>query len=139
MITALTRTGARWRRGSRALEAAALLVATQIGLRASPRSIAARVLRRAQAPDGTVVDGARARDVAQVVERMARWTGNPTCLSQALTGWLMLRRRGVAASVRVGARRDSAGVHMHAWLDVGGACLIGGAEASRFVPFTRQT
>jgi hypothetical protein len=137
-MAALARRDSSWRRGSRALEAAALLVATHIGLRASPRKIAARVLRRAQVPDGSVADEARARDVAAVVERMARWTGNPTCLSQAVTGWLMLRRRGIAASVRVGARRDDAGVHMHAWLDVGGACLIGGVEASRFVPFTRR-
>ena len=128
---------ARLRGAPRALEAAALLAATRLGLRASPRRAAATLLRYAGAPSSAGLDSPRARAVAQTVERVAGWSGNSTCLSQAVTGWLMLRRRGIPSTVRVGARRGEDGVHMHAWLELGGASIIGAAEAPKFVPLTR--
>jgi hypothetical protein len=55
-----------------------------------------------------------------------------------MAGWLMLHRRGVLSTVRVGAQRAAAGtVRMHAWLEVSGKPFIGGEEAGEFVPLTR--
>lgn len=127
------------RRGPRLVEAAALLVATRFVLAASPRRLAAGLLRRASvpAPEGTSANEARARAVAQDVEFVVPLVGGSTCLSQALTGWLMLRRRGVPCAVRVGAQHAQLGPRMHAWLEVGGSALIGSHEAANFVPLTR--
>lgn len=127
------------RRGPRLVEAAALLMTTRLVLAASPRRLAAGLLRRASAPapHGAPASYARARAVAHDVELVVPLVGGSTCLSQALTGWLMLRRRGVACAVRVGAQQAQLGPRMHAWLEVGGLALIGSDEAPDFVPLTR--
>lgn len=117
------------------LEAAALLAATRFILLASPRRLTAGLLRRASDASGEVSseNTRRASDVARDVDRIAPLIG-ASCLSRALTSWLMLRRRGVAASVRVGARRgegDTA-VHMHAWLEVAGTPVNPDERANGF-------
>jgi hypothetical protein len=124
--------------GPRLLEAAALLTATRLVLLVSPRRATASLLR--QASTARPANGATscARDVAQAVNRVSPWVLGSTCLSRALTGWLMLRRRGVPSIVRVGARQEGGvGVRMHAWLEVAGAPIIGSEEAADFVALTR--
>lgn len=128
------------RRGPRLLEAAALLVTTRVVLAASPRRLTAGLVRRASAsgPGLSSASERRARAVANDVDLVAPLIRGSTCLSRALTGWLMLQRRGVPCAVRVGAQqRAGVGVRMHAWLEVGGAALIGQDEAADFVALTR--
>ncbi len=135
----LERLPAELARGTRLLEAAVLLTATRLVLGTSPRRFTASLLRRASAESQWISTGnaQRAHEVARVVSRVAPLVPGSTCLGQALTGWLMLRRRGVASVVRVGARRADAGVRMHAWLEVSGTPLIGREEAAGFVALTR--
>ncbi len=123
----------------RIAEAAALLAATRLLLVLSPRVGAGRLIGRAGRPcSSSAAASPNAAKVARAVQRAACWIVGSTCLNQALTGWLMLKRRGIASVVRVGARRESAGgMSMHAWLEVGGQPLIGREEASGFVPLSR--
>lgn len=123
----------------RVVEAAALLAATRVVLAASPAAAAAKMLKRARDSAGVAPHSrlGTAQDVARAVERAAPWVGG-TCLNRALTGWLMLRYRGIGAVVKVGAQRSERGaVRMHAWLELDGTALIGNAESEAFVPLTR--
>jgi hypothetical protein len=138
-VISLDRLPADLAHGTRLFEAAILLAVTRVVLRASPRRLTARLLRRASGAGPLCSSSNRqhAHEVARDVNRIARLVPGSTCLGRALTGWLMLRRRGVASVVRVGARRVEAGVRMHAWLEVGGDPLIGRDEAAGFVVLTR--
>ena len=138
-MTRLERLPADIARGTRLLEAAVLLTATRLVLGTSPRRFTASLLRRASTASRLSSSGnpQRAHDVARDVNRLAPLVPGSTCLGRALTGWLMLRRRGVNSVVRVGARRVDAGVRMHAWLEVDGAALIGREGAADFVALTR--
>lgn len=79
-------------------------------------------------------DQIRARAVAGRVVRAAQRLPHTTCLVRALAGWLMLRRRGITALVRLGVRSDDGTVSAHAWLMLGQAVLMGGEEAGGFQP-----
>lgn len=76
---------------------------------------------------------------AQVIgRRIARWSRRSpwrtTCLVQAVAGFLLLRRRGIHAAIRLGVKRDAHTFAAHAWLMVGGATVLGGQEAAGFSP-----
>lgn len=120
-------------------EAAALLAATRVVLWVSPRSGTARLLERASKGSGRMDERTKekAAQVSWAVDGVGRWMVGSTCLNRALTGWLMLRRRGVPAAVRVGARAEATGpMRMHAWLEVGADVVIGRDEAAGFVPLS---
>ncbi len=77
------------------------------------------------------------RRVARIVRRAARHVPFPAvCLPQAMALQWMLRRRGVASRLIFGARRKTprAGLDFHAWLTVGGECVIGGGEVETYAP-----
>jgi hypothetical protein len=121
------------------VEALTWLTATRLVLLASPRRLTAGLLRRAAKTEAVTqaIDRDQAQQVASDVERAAQLVSS-TCLSRALSGWLMLRRRGVSSVVRVGARQvRAAAPRLHAWLEVGGLPLIGREEAGDFVALTR--
>lgn len=49
------------------------------------------------------------------------------CLVQALAGERWLRRRGIAAQIIIGVKKDAkVPIDAHAWLDVGGQVVTGG-------------
>jgi hypothetical protein len=59
------------------------------------------------------------------------------CLSQSLTLQQLLRRAGVAAQLRIGARRAADGIEAHAWIEHEGRPLNDSADvAARYPPFT---
>ena len=71
------------------------------------------------------------RRAAHVVRVVARHVPFPAvCLPQAMALQWMLRRRGVESRLTFGARRKANGPNLdfHAWLTVGGECVIGGGE-----------
>jgi len=71
--------------------------------------------------------------VARRVARLARrvpWRA--TCLVQALAGWLLLKRRGIVATIRFGVAKSEAGLAAHAWLVVGSEIVLGGEAAPDF-------
>ncbi len=84
--------------------------------------------------------------VARIVEAVSRRLPlRRRCLTQAIAAKLMLQRRGVSSTLRLGLGRipivtsssgtDSSGtdpfkgIVAHAWLSVGGSIILGGDEA----------
>jgi hypothetical protein len=71
-----------------------------------------------------------ARVVSGVAVRVP-WDAN--CLAQAIAAKVMLRRRGVPSTLRLGVARDAAGaLEAHAWLSVGEVIVTGGRIAGRY-------
>lgn len=76
---------------------------------------------------------ARQNEILRVclgIQRAAVRTPGATCLVQAIAGWLMLRRRGVGSSVKIGVQKNDHAFAVHAWLCVDGAVCIGGTDSS---------
>lgn len=66
----------------------------------------------------------------------SRWTN---CLTHSLVLWLMLRRRGVAAEIRIGTQYDSTRrFSAHAWVEWSGLILNDSQDVGiRYAPFER--
>lgn len=79
--------------------------------------------------------------VQVAVERASRHALlRPTCLSRAMAGRALLKRRGIASTVIFGvgfADDQSRKLGAHAWLIVEGEAILGGAEAKDFQPIAR--
>jgi len=76
-----------------------------------------------------------ARYVARRLVRVAAhlpW--RTTCLVRAIAGALMLRRRGIPATIRFGVNRTDGKLSAHAWLLVGDTIVLGGDVAPDFQP-----
>lgn len=117
------------------VEAAVLLVAARIAVAAVPFPLLKRVLGAPQhapgAPDPVADVGPACRAVVRAAERLPFATA---CLPRAIAGQLMLRRRGLPASVVFGlARRDGEWLN-HAWLEHAGQPVLGADDA---VVYTR--
>jgi hypothetical protein len=60
----------------------------------------------------------------------------PNCLDRALVLWWQLRRHGVAADLRLGARKEKGRFEAHAWVEFEGAPLCDPVSTrSDFIPF----
>lgn len=57
------------------------------------------------------------------------------CLDRAMALWWMLRRRGVAAELCIGARKAYGQFEAHAWVEVGGAAIDEGNGREDFTEF----
>ena len=125
------------------LEAACGLLATWVGLRlAGFRRWKDVLAALAPSPNTTARQaGASQPDAAQTVACMAAAAArnfffNPNCLEQSLVLWWLLRRRGIAAELRIGARKEFDRFEAHAWVEVNSAVLNDAtAEHRHFVPF----
>lgn len=86
--------------------------------------------------------------VAWVVPKVANAVPfTAVCLQQAIAAQWMLRRRGVASQLTVGARREAQApraaaegalprrLSYHAWLQVSGQCVVGCKEISSYAVF----
>jgi hypothetical protein len=64
--------------------------------------------------------------VAEAVDRVGsrRWV-NAVCLPRALAAQAMLRRRGIASRLCLGAARDGKSLSAHAWVEIGRDVIIG--------------
>jgi transglutaminase superfamily protein len=127
-----------------ALESAGALILTWLGLRSLGfRRWQRLVSRLTPAAPGTskisesLLD--RCRAMARVEQSVARRLPfRSNCLDQSLALWWMLRRRGVAAKMHIGGRKEDANFEAHAWVEVGGYIfpeMSGGHPA--FTPFDR--
>jgi hypothetical protein len=144
----------RWRRFWRlsgyergvVLEAAGGLLATWLGLRLAGFRRWKNVLAALAPSPNTTARQANAsqpsqRDAAQTIARVAAAAGRnfffaTNCLEQSLVLWWLLRRRGIAAELRIGARKEFEHFEAHAWVEVGSAVLNdASAEHQHFVPF----
>ena len=78
-----------------------------------------------------------ASDKPQRIARLVSIAANhgpyrATCLRQSLALWWLLRRRGIAAELRIGVRKDGAALLAHAWVEHEGQALnhVQGAHES---------
>lgn len=123
-----------------AAEAAVSLLVAKVALALLPFSVVARALgRRCEGADSSPSAPAEQYLAAEALR--CRWAVGAairrvpfeaSCLPRAIAGQLMLRRRGVAATVVFGvARRDGEWLN-HAWLEVDGAAVLGYQPAISF-------
>lgn len=129
-----------------ALEAAAGLMATWLGLRLAGFRrwkmllgwLAPKIVPYAAAPNTSLEE--TARRIARMEEAAARNLFFGTnCLEQSLVLWWLLRIRGIAAELRIGARKDMNRFEAHAWIEFHGKILNGwGEEHLHFAPFEGQ-
>jgi hypothetical protein len=89
----------------------------------------------------TTADPARLAWIVRVACRNGWARGN--CLSESTTLWLLLKGAGHTASIRIGARRSEGGLEAHAWVELDGSILTGGAETiveySAFAPLPESS
>jgi hypothetical protein len=73
------------------------------------------------------------RRVGWAVRAIGRRVPHASCLTQALATQILLARRGLSSQLRIGVARDAeTGFAAHAWVDIDGDVLVGGAGAERY-------
>jgi hypothetical protein len=134
-------------RGDRRLarETALALLATRIGLRlAGLRRSTRWLVGRAPVPGARLETDGAGRPQLEVAQRVAAiqdavsrhllWQAS--CLEKSLVLWWQLRRRGIAAEMRMGARKQAGRFEAHAWVELGNVVLNDSGEThAHFAPF----
>ena len=122
---------------SRTLEAFLYLLTVRLAfaLLAFPRVLRLLGIVQGEAGSGRIT-ASEAHEVSRAVARAARHAPfRAICLQQAFAALLMLRRRGLAATVHFGLARDGSGdLRAHAWARCGGVPVTGDSAAPGFVP-----
>ena len=127
------------------LEATGGLLATWIGLRLIGFRRWERVLAVFVPTVNTTgpAQGASVQKSVLLVARMQEAAArnlffHANCLEQSLVLWWLLRRRGIDAALRIGARKESDRFEAHAWVELDSQVLNdASAEHRHFVPFER--
>ena len=143
----------RWKRFRRlsafergvVLEATGGLLATWTGLRLIGFRRWEGVLA-ILAPPANTTGSAQGASVQESVLLVARMQGaaarnlffRTNCLEQSLVLWWLLRRRGIDAALRIGARKESDRFEAHAWVELDSQVLNdASAEHRHFIPFEK--
>jgi Transglutaminase-like superfamily len=123
------------------IEATGALLATWLGLRLTGfrcwKSVLAWLSPSAIAP----LRGTSQKESAQIIAQMAAAAArilffSTNCLEQSLVLWWLLRQLGIAAELRIGARKEVGRFEAHAWVEVDSVVLNDAGEEHRhFVPF----
>jgi hypothetical protein len=117
------------------LLAGAIVLAVRIVLWILPSAMIMRIVQRlsdARARE-TRAPGPPVESVTWAVEAVSRRIPQATCLTQALSAQLLLRRFGYDSRLCLGVARSPRGeFRAHAWLEREGSVVIGGAESSAF-------
>ncbi|MEM1125518.1 MAG: lasso peptide biosynthesis B2 protein [Bacteroidota bacterium] len=122
-------TGAEWKH---LLTALWLIPAVRLALSAFPFKSMLRFIDELdpakQEASPAYVDGA-----SWALALMARTLlGDKPCLTQALALQILLRRRAIPSTLRIGVKRDEqGGLAAHAWLEREERVLIGGADSPK--------
>lgn len=125
-----------------ALEAAVLLPANRLGLRLAgfrrwkaALDTLARPVRPAAVSEEERLE--TAQEIARVERSVARHLFfRPNCLEQSLALLWLLKARGIAAELRIGAQKEDGRFGAHAWVERNGVVLNEAGESqSHFVPF----
>jgi hypothetical protein len=67
---------------------------------------------------------ALAREVTRLTEKAERRGPlRPNCLQRSMVLWWLLRRRGLPAELRIGARKEDSRFEAHAWVELEGQVL----------------
>lgn len=126
-----------WPEQRRTLEAATCLLVVRLALALLPLPQALRLFGAVQREAGAGRQAAhQAEDVGRAIARAARHVPfRAVCLQQAFAALLMLRRRGLTATVHLGLAREGArDLKAHAWSRSGEVPVTGDAHAGDFVP-----
>jgi hypothetical protein len=120
----------------RALEAALCLLAVRLafGLLPLPRALRLFGIVKGEAGSGRIA-ASEAQEVSRAIARVARHVPfRAVCLQQAFAALLMLRRRGLKATVHLGLARkaESGDLEAHAWSRCGDVPVTGVAAARGF-------
>ena len=113
-------------------EAAAMLVVSKVAVRLLPRE---RLFAWASRPPRRVRRFANHEInwVAWAVETVgAKPWMQALALPRALAAQAMFRRRGIPSRLCLGVARDGDALTAHAWIEIGGDKVLGGAAAARF-------
>ncbi len=125
------------RERGRTVEAALSLLAVRLVLGLLPFPRALWLLRIVQGEAGIGrVDAAEASEISRAIARAARYVPFRTvCLQQAFAALLMLRRRGLTATIHLGLahERGANALKAHAWSRCGVVPVTGVATAHGFV------
>ena len=106
------------------------------GLRRCQRWLA----RRTGGSDARGMTGDEQRRIQRTVQ-MARLAarhalGAPTCLTQSLVCWWLLRGQGIDSDLRIGTRKENGQFEAHAWVEYQGLVLNDRSDVQqRFTPF----
>jgi hypothetical protein len=125
------------------LEAAAALAATWLGVRVLGFRRWKRVLLSLTSGAANPVSATGpclpdlSRSIVQTEEAAARHLFFKfNCLEQSLALWWLFRKRGIAAELRIGARKEEGRLEAHAWVEIGGAVVNETGEGHlHFLPF----
>jgi hypothetical protein len=120
----------------RTCEAALFLLVVRIALALLPLPRALQLFGIAPGETGGGrIDPEQATLVGRAVARAGRNVPfHAVCLQQAFAALLMLRRRGLAATVHFGLLRDGHELKAHAWSRCGEVPVTGEAAARGFTP-----
>jgi hypothetical protein len=95
-----------------------------------------------------VPGGAAGHEEIASARAIARWEAaaarhlplRTNCLDRSLTLWWLLRRRGIAAELRIGGRKENGQFVAHAWVESGDVLLDElNNNSKKFEPFESQS
>jgi len=120
----------------RTVEAACYLLAVRLvfGLLPLPRALWVFGITSSQTGRGRI-SATEAERIGRAIERAAKHVPfRAACLQQAFAALLMLRRRGLVATVQLGLLRQGDELKAHAWSHCGEVPVTGVARADGFAP-----
>ena len=112
------------------MRALAWLIAASAAVRCLPYATVRRAIGRIPA-GRTPISPA---ECATAMRRAAKvWPAR--CLPQAIAGYCLLRRGGLAPVVKLGVAVEPRGLDAHAWLECDGVIVTGGDVDRQYAPF----
>lgn len=116
------------------LQALATVTAIRFSLWLLPsRLLLKRVARLVDRASMTASPTPDVRRIGWAVRRASRFVPQATCLTQALSTQTILARRGYRSILRIGvAKTPEEGFAAHAWVEINGGILVGGAGAHQY-------
>jgi hypothetical protein len=75
-----------------------------------------------------------ADQLSWAVVRVSRYVPQTTCLTQALTLHILLRRRRLESRIRIGVAKEKGGFEAHAWVESQDRVVIGDSDLYRYTP-----
>jgi hypothetical protein len=120
----------------RTVEAAFYLLAVRLAFGLLPLPRALQIFRIARSRTGRGrISATEAELIGRAIGRAARHVPfRAVCLQQAFAALLMLRRRGLVATVQLGLMREGDELKAHAWSHCGEVPVTGVARADGFAP-----
>lgn len=110
-----------------------LLAGVRLGLSVLPfRSVspcAASTPRRRR-----LLDPKTPARVARAIRIGSRFVPGASCLTQAVAARILMHREGHPCEIRIGVAKGDGQFRAHAWLESGGAVIVGGEVMAEFTP-----